>query len=53
MHFNIHIYSKQIAQQLKASTCSQPFTPEFNLYKVFDKIYLMTFSHHNQKIIKK
>ena len=44
MSLSLHQISSTYANQLTASECSQPFMPECDVYKVMDKIYLMTFT---------
>ena len=45
---NLHHFAKQQASSLTATTCTQPFMPNCDVYKVFNKIYLMALSldHH-------
>ena len=51
MILDIHNYAKQVAAELTASTCSQPFTSECDVYKVFNKIYLMIYFLNNQPVV--
>ena len=51
MSLSLHQISSTYANQLTASECSQPFMPECDVYKVMDKIYLMTFTLNGIRII--
>lgn len=48
---NLHHFAKQQASSLTATTCTQPFMPNCDVYKVFNKIYLMTFSLNHHPIL--
>lgn len=47
----MHHYAKQQADQLTASACSQPFTPDCDVYKVMGKIYLMAFILNGNRVL--
>ena len=51
MSLSLHQISSTYANQLTASECSQPFMPECDVYKVMDKIYLMTFTLNGIAVI--
>lgn len=43
MGIDLHQLAKNITLDLSGSDCSQPFTPECDVYKVMGKVYLMSF----------
>lgn len=51
MSLSLHQIASTYANQLTASECSQPFMPECDVYKVMDKIYLMTFTLNGIRVI--
>nr|WP_322853460.1 MmcQ/YjbR family DNA-binding protein [Acinetobacter sp. ANC 4470] len=51
MIINIHQVAANIASQLSETSCSQPFGPDCDVYKVFDKVFLMIFKLQGKRVI--
>lgn len=49
--FQLDQIAQKTAKNLIASVCSQPFTPECNVYKVMNKIYLMSFELNGTPVL--
>lgn len=47
----IQTCAMNIAAQLPLAELSYPFGEEIHVYKVMDKMFMMSFKHHTQKII--
>lgn len=50
MKINLHQHTSKIALALRETTCTQPFGDQCDVYKVFDKVFLMNFHLEDQQV---